>query len=166
MGAPQPVPPYAPQPVQKSKAGPIIIIIAVIALLACLGCGGFAAYTFWWAGERVEDAIEAIPTDFPTLAPDGNETGPHAVKYEVNGTGKMTVTWARGTGGTDSETVDLPWSKEITVTRDNFGVSVTGYSPDTGPVDADCAISVDGSERVREQAANDTLFCAYTYVSG
>ena len=161
-------PPFQPQPpvVQKSKATPIIIAVLAVVLLVCLGCAGFAAYSLWWAKETAEDIVDNIPTDFPTNFPTGGGTGStHTVRYEVTGTGEATITWARGTGGQDGETVPLPWSKEISVKADSFGVIVSVIPKDQDTNLDSCKISVDGVQKKTAKVANRILMCTYTHVS-
>lgn len=165
MTDPQPVPP--PQPVQKSKAGPIIAIIAAIVLVLCVGCVGGAWYFGFWFQKKADEIVNSIPTDFPTkdaAAPQNNNQS-HKVRYEVNGSGKAKVLYAKGTGGQQTEDVDLPWSAETTVNAKNFGLQVVAYKDDKDTSFDNCKIFVDGVEKkAASQTIGTSLTCSYVFL--
>jgi Mycobacterium membrane protein len=169
-GEPQPGQPVSPvqpmQPVHKSKAGPIIAIIAAVVLVICLGCVGGAWYFGFWFQKKAEEIVNSIPTDYPTndAAKPGNNSSPHTIRYEINGSGRALVNWAQESG-LGSEEVDLPWSKEITVNRQSFGAQVFAIPKEKDTTVESCRISVDGVEKKKANFANSTLICSYVYVS-
>jgi flagellar basal body-associated protein FliL len=82
----QPVPPVvSPQPVQKSKAGPIIAIIAAVVLVLCVGCVGGAWYFGFWFQKKTQEIVNNIPTERPTngAVQPQNNNATHTVRYEV-----------------------------------------------------------------------------------
>jgi hypothetical protein len=152
--------------VQKSKAGPVIAIIAVVLLVLCVGCAGGAWYFFYKAKKTVEDVVNNLPSTFPTnggAAPQNNATT-HTVRYEVSGTGKAQIIYAKGSGGQEVVTVDLPWSQEISVTAKNFGLTVIAVPDDKDSTLEGCAISIDGAKKKTGVFANNTLNCSYVYL--
>jgi len=150
--------------VQKSKAGPIIAIIAVVLLVLCLGCGGGAWYFFYKAKKTVEDVVNNLPSSGPD-APKNNNNGSttHTVKYAVTGTGKAQIIYAKGSGGQEVVTVDLPWSQEITVNAKNFGLTVIAVPEKDSTLDG-CSITIDGAQKKTGVFQNNTLNCSYVYL--
>jgi hypothetical protein len=154
------------QPVQKSKAGPVIAIIGVVLLVLCLGCAGGAWYFFYKAKKTVEDVVNNLPSAFPTNGAEApkNNTQSHTVRYEITGTGKAQVIYAKGSGGQEVVTVDLPWTQDITVNAKNFGLTVIAAPDDKDSTLEGCTITVDGAKKKTGVFANNTLNCSYVYL--
>jgi hypothetical protein len=153
------------QPVQKSKAGPVIAIIAAVVLVLCAGCAGGAWYFFYRTKQKVDEIVNNIPTSYPTNngAANPQNGGPHKIRYEINGSGRALVNWAQESG-LGSEEVDLPWSKEITVNRKSFGAQVFAFPKGKDTSLESCRISVDGAEKRKADFANNTLICSYVFL--
>lgn len=151
-----PTPPPAPK---KSNVGLIVGIILGVVLLACLGCAGAFYAAGWWATDKVDEIVENLPTGEVQVP-----AGSHVVRYEIEGTGRAWINWARGTGGQDSDTTDIPWSKEITVNADNFGVLVSAIGRGEGSEVKSCRLLIDGVEKKRAEAKNGLAQCGFTFV--
>jgi hypothetical protein len=163
----QPVQPAGPtQPVQKSKAGPIIAIVAIVVLVLCLGCAGSAWYFFYRTKQAVEDVVNNLPSNFPTNGPEApqNNATSHTVRYEVSGSGKVQIIYAKGSGGQEVVKVDLPWSQEITVNAKNFGLTVIAVKDDKDASLDGCKIVIDGAEKKTGVYSNNTLNCSYVFL--
>jgi hypothetical protein len=170
QATPPPSPPYGapayqPSPVQapkKSKTGLIVGIILGVVLLLCAVCGVGGYYLFYKAGEAIEELPNMIPSvDVAT----GDSTGSHVVRYTVDGSGQAVITYAQGVGGTDTETVNLPWSKDITIDSDSFALSVIAFGAPGGDGNvAGCAILVDGREKQRRDGSGSSATCITVFV--
>lgn len=167
---PPPPPPYgAPayqvspiQPPKKSKAGLIVGIVIGVVLLLCVGCGGVAWYVFDWTGDKVQELEDALPS-MGVVTGDG-QGGPHQVRYSVQGSGEAMITFSQGTGGTKSETVSLPWSTDLTVDSESFGLSVIVFGTG-GSTDVEgCSIQIDGKVEEENKGTGNTVVCTALFV--
>ncbi|BCJ71117.1 hypothetical protein CS0771_06610 [Catellatospora sp. IY07-71] len=149
------------QPPKKSKAGLIVGIILGVVLVLCVGCGAFGYFVLDWTGDKVQEIEDSLPS-MGVVTGDG--TGSHTVRYTVEGTGQTVITYSLGTGGTESETVTLPWSKDLTVASDSFAASVIALG---GSAKLDgCSITIDGKEQKRSSATGTTAICTTVFVGG
>ncbi|MEV4414163.1 hypothetical protein [Catellatospora sp. NPDC049609] len=151
------------QPAKKSNAGMIVGIILGVVLLLCVGCGAVGYFVLDWTGDKVQEIEDSLPSMGVVTGEGG---GSHTVRYTIEGTGTTVVTWGLGTGGTESETATLPWSKEITVSSDSFAVSVIALGGGADTKLDGCSISIDGKEQKRASATGATAICTSVFVGG
>lgn len=159
-------PAYQVNPIQqpkKSKAGLIVGIILGVVLVLCVGCGAFGYFVLDWTGDKVQEIEDSLPSMGVVTGEGG---GSHTVRYTVEGSGQTVITYALGTGGTESETVTLPWSKDITVESDSFAASVIALGGGTATKLDGCSITIDGKERRRNSATGTTAICTSVFVGG
>ncbi|HEX6683771.1 MAG TPA: MmpS family transport accessory protein [Candidatus Limnocylindrales bacterium] len=155
---------YTPPPVpKKSNTGLIVGIILGVVLLICGGTIGATFALGMWAKDKVEEAVDNLPA-IETQPPATGTTGSHTVRYEVEGSGQATLNWGKGTGGQEGVTTDLPWSTEITVKADNFGLIISGVPRSKDTSVKSCRILVDGKEVKKVEAKNGFATCTFTYV--
>jgi hypothetical protein len=155
-----------PPPKKKSSTGMIIGIIAGVLALVCLICAGVGIYLYHAANSKLQEIGNTFPTAFSTTGTNSSSAaGSHTVRYEIAGSGEALITWARGTGGTDSATATLPWSKDITVNDDTFGVSIIAFGRSTDAKVEYCRISIDGTEKRKADATGGkSAICTATFV--
>lgn len=156
----QPVPP----PVKKSgRTGLVIGIILGVLLLVCVVCGGGALWFINKANDKITEIENTLPS-FGVSTGSPGSTGPHTVRFAIEGSGEALITWSRGTSGTDSDTVTLPWTKEITVDRDTFGVSLIAFGRGDGTKVDGCSIAVDGKELKKSAGSGLSAVCTAVFV--
>jgi hypothetical protein len=153
-GQPAPI-----QPVQKSKAGPILLIIGIIVLVVCIGCavGGFVLFN------RASDKVDEIKSSLGVTTGDGS--GSHTIRYEVSGTGSVKVTWTDTDGTPHAEPgSSLPWSKDQTLTGDGMALLVSAINTENVDSNLTCTIFVDGKQ-VKTQSGSTFVLCSQVFVS-
>ncbi|WP_212827664.1 hypothetical protein [Catellatospora sp. TT07R-123] len=151
------------QPAKKSNAGMIIGIIVGVVLLLCAACGVGGWILYGKAKDKAQEIVDTFPTmDVETGKPGGS----HSVHLAVEGSGKTSITWNAGSGGPQTETVTLPWSKDITVDQDTFAVSVMAFDTlDDSTKFESCSISIDGTERKRNDGNDISVVCTAIFMS-
>ncbi|WP_117211590.1 MmpS family transport accessory protein [Allorhizocola rhizosphaerae] len=155
-----PVPP--PPTPKKSNTGLIIGIILGVVVLVCVGCGVGVWALGWWAEKKTNEILDQLPTG--EALPPAAQAGSHTVRYEVEGSGEALLNWARGTGGQDSENAQLPWTKEIVVNDDNFGLLVSAVPRGKDTTVKSCRILIDGQERKKVEPKSGAAICTFTFV--
>jgi hypothetical protein len=97
------------------------------------------------ANPRASRAAPVRPQTKPT--PNATRGGSHRVVYEVTGEGSAFITFATANGISQSQ-AKLPWSKEVTVGRNAFAISVLAFQLTGNKVS--CRVLLDGTEVAKE----------------
>jgi hypothetical protein len=138
--APQPLYVQAPAAPQK-KGGGCLNALGLITLIACALVG----LLLMWS------ALSSPSTSTST----GRPSSTYSVRYYVSGTAdRASLTLENQSGNTEQITVDLPWSKELTLEYGDFMYISAQNEDDRGTIN--CAISV--NTITVEQASSNSAY--------
>lgn len=126
----------------KSNPLPWIIGVVVLVLVLCAGVIGTAA--FFVLGGAVDEVKEGQPGASFSVAPATGGT----VRYEIDGTGRLTHLTHSDAGGPKSlDDVQLPWRGQ-TPCCEEFDYTLTGVLDGSTKGPVTCRIFVDGKKVV------------------
>ncbi|WP_176731814.1 MmpS family transport accessory protein [Micromonospora rhizosphaerae] len=91
---------------------------------------------------HVTDRPAGQPAVPPSISAPDEPPGPHAVSYEVTGTGRASVLYTKSASVTGIVSVTLPW--RATLTLDAGEVTLRALTPQTPPEGFGCRLVIDG----------------------
>lgn len=140
-------PPAESTPVPARTARTVVIGL-VLLLLAC-GGGGLVLLRRATTGtadpyRHAADRPVGQPAVPPDISAPDEPPRPHAVSYEVTGTGPASVLYTKSASVTGIVSVTLPWRATLTLDADIGEVTLRALTPQAPPDGFGCRLVVDG----------------------